>query len=105
MTDDDNIDVTTIILEYVCPGFGVICANIMFSAPYRDLQNAVLKGEIGNLNPTPWAFMLGNCLGWITYGCLRRNYFVYFANAPRIFNKYMVEFRCRQVTISTTQIE
>jgi len=57
-------------------------ANIMFAAPLKDLHNAVQKGEIGNLNPTPWAFMLGNCLGWVTYAILRQNLFIFFGNAP-----------------------
>jgi solute carrier family 50 (sugar transporter) len=73
---------STIILEYICPCAGMIIANIMFSAPFRDLQNAVKIGNIGNLNCTPWAFMLGNCFGWVLYGILRRNFWVYFANAP-----------------------
>ena len=57
-------------------------ANIMFAAPLKDLHNAVQKGEIGNLNPTPWAFMLGNCLGWVTYAILKQNLFIFFGNAP-----------------------
>lgn len=54
----------------------------MFSAPYRDVRRAVREGNLGDLNPTPWAFMLGNCCGWITYGFLIQNLFVFFANAP-----------------------
>jgi solute carrier family 50 (sugar transporter) len=76
------MDMSTIILEYICPGAGLILANIMFAAPLQDLQHAVRHGEMGHLNPTPWAFMLGNCFGWVLYGILIDNLWVYFANAP-----------------------
>jgi solute carrier family 50 protein (sugar transporter) len=79
---DPDPDPRTIILEYVCPALGCLMANLMFSAPYRDLRRAVQRGQLGDLNPTPWAFMLGNCFGWVTYGILIRNFWIYFANAP-----------------------
>jgi solute carrier family 50 (sugar transporter) len=71
-----------IILEYICPICGMITGNLMFFAPYADARQAALtKYALGNdLNPTPWAFMLGNCFGWVTYGILLHNYFVFFAN-------------------------
>lgn len=72
-----------IILEYVCPSLGMLVANLMFLAPMKDLQSAVAIGQgLGDLNPTPWAFMLGNCLGWTTYGILISNWFVFWANYP-----------------------
>jgi solute carrier family 50 protein (sugar transporter) len=58
----------------------MITANLMFSAPYRDVRKAAEAGTLGDLNPTPWAFMLGNCVGWIIYSMLIRNFFVFFAN-------------------------
>lgn len=56
--------------------------NIMFSAPYRDVKKAVERGYLGDLNPTPWGFMLGNCLGWLAYSYILQNLFIFFANAP-----------------------
>ena len=35
-------------------------------------------GRLGDLNPTPWAVMLGNCCGWVTYSILINNLFVFF---------------------------
>jgi hypothetical protein len=61
-----------IILEYVLPLMGILIANCMFSAPCQDLRKAVQRGYLGDLNPTPWAFMLGNCCGWVTYSILRQ---------------------------------
>lgn len=72
-----------IVLELVCPSLGMVVANLMFLAPLKDLQKAVTKGVgLGDLNPTPWAMMLGNCLGWTAYGVLRKNWFVFWANYP-----------------------
>jgi solute carrier family 50 protein (sugar transporter) len=74
----------TIVLEYVCPGLGVLIGSYMFSAPIRDLKKAVERGHLGDLNPTPWALMLGNCCGWVTYGLLLPNLWIFFANAPAL---------------------
>jgi solute carrier family 50 protein (sugar transporter) len=76
------MDARTIILEYICPTLGCIMGNVMFSAPYRDVKKAVERGYLGDLNPTPWGFMLGNCLGWVAYSYILQNFFVFFANAP-----------------------
>ena len=76
------VSVQVLILEYICPALGMIAANIMFAAPFKDLKKAIKKGDLGDLNPTPWAFMLGNCLGWVTYAFLLRNPWVFFGNCP-----------------------
>lgn len=40
------------------------------SAPYKAVREALAKGTLGSLNPTPWAAMTGNCSGWIAYSYL-----------------------------------
>jgi solute carrier family 50 protein (sugar transporter) len=60
----------------------MLIANMMFLAPFGDLQKAVLTKHLNDLNPTPFAIMVGNCYGWTLYGILRNNFWVYFANAP-----------------------
>lgn len=77
-----SLSARVIILEYICPGLGVLIGTVMFAAPLRTCYEQVASGKgLQNLNPTPWAFMLGNCTGWITYGVLRHNFFVLAANA------------------------
>jgi solute carrier family 50 protein (sugar transporter) len=76
------LSVSEIILEYVCPGAGTITATLMWVAPWKDIQQATARGRLDALNPLPWAFMLGNCIGWITYSILIQNIFVLMANAP-----------------------
>lgn len=52
----------------------------MWTAPVRAVCRANREGRLGDLNPTPWAFMAGNCVGWIAYSFLIDNLFVFFAN-------------------------
>jgi solute carrier family 50 protein (sugar transporter) len=71
-----------IVLEYVCPALGILVANYMYSAPVRDVIKAVERGHLGDLNPTPWAFMLGNCCGWATYAILIQILWIFLGCAP-----------------------
>ena len=57
----------------------------MFLAPLSDIQQAFKANALGDLNPTPWALMFGNTLGWISYALLRSNWFIFFANTPGFF--------------------
>lgn len=77
-----SISAKDVLLETVCPALGMIIANIMYLAPFSDAKRAIDSGDIGHLNPTPWAVMLGNSCGWVTYGILRHNFYIYFANGP-----------------------
>mmetsp|Transcript_4093 Transcript_4093/g.7515 ORF Transcript_4093/g.7515 Transcript_4093/m.7515 type:complete len:620 (-) Transcript_4093:177-2036(-) len=74
------MDASTIILEYVCPIIGIVLATQMFLAPFKDVQKAIKSGSLGELNPLPWVFMLGNCIGWVFYSYLTRNFFLFAGN-------------------------
>jgi solute carrier family 50 protein (sugar transporter) len=76
------LSASEIILEYVCPGAGTITGTLMWIAPWKGIQEATARGRLDDLNPLPWAFMLGNCIGWVTYSVLIQNIFVLVANAP-----------------------
>jgi solute carrier family 50 protein (sugar transporter) len=76
------LSASEIVLEYVCPGAGTITAMLMWVAPWKDVQQATARGRLDDLNPLPWAFMLGNCIGWVTYSILIQNIFVLVANVP-----------------------
>lgn len=71
-----------VILKYIFPALGMIAANIMFASPYKAIKSSIQKGDLGTLNPTPWAFMFGNCLGWVTYSILLQNLWIFFGNCP-----------------------
>jgi len=59
-----------ILLNIVCPLLGTITAYQMFFAPYWDVSKALRRGSLNDLNPLPWAFLMGNCLGWVLYSVL-----------------------------------
>jgi hypothetical protein len=42
------------------------------TAPFKAIQAAVRRGYLGDLNPIPWVFMTGNCVGWVGYSYLRK---------------------------------
>ena len=72
-----------IVLDLLCPSLGVVLATLTFAAPVRSLRDRLAaKGSLGHLNPTPWAVMTGNCLGWIGYSYLTGDLFVLMANVP-----------------------
>jgi len=73
---------TFIFLHYVCPSLGTILASATFSAPISSLNEALSHKALGDLNPMPWAFMTGNCLGWIAYSFMTKDPFVLVANVP-----------------------
>ena len=72
---------TEIILEYACPLIGTFIALFMFMAPVSDVRTAVANGTLGALNPTPWAVMTGNCIGWVAYSYLINSLWVFVPNA------------------------
>eukprot|EP00591_Stephanopyxis_turris_P017738 CAMPEP_0195538766 /NCGR_PEP_ID=MMETSP0794_2-20130614/49706_1 /TAXON_ID=515487 /ORGANISM="Stephanopyxis turris, Strain CCMP 815" /LENGTH=284 /DNA_ID=CAMNT_0040672773 /DNA_START=362 /DNA_END=1213 /DNA_ORIENTATION=+ len=51
-------------------------------APVASLRDGIARGTLGDLNPLPWAFMTGNCLGWVAYSYITLDWFVFFANGP-----------------------
>mmetsp|Transcript_28085 Transcript_28085/g.59295 ORF Transcript_28085/g.59295 Transcript_28085/m.59295 type:complete len:302 (+) Transcript_28085:285-1190(+) len=71
-----------IIADYVCPTIGAILSTLTFAAPIKSLKSSMRNGSLGSLNPTPWAFMTGNTIGWLAYSYITLDLFVFFANAP-----------------------
>jgi len=109
---------TFIILNYVCPSLGTILASATFSAPVSSLKKALSEKDLGDLNPTPWAFMTGNCLGWIAYSFITNDLFVLSANAPgfilsiwlnngaaKLQYQELCQISCRQVDCSNKKEE
>lgn len=70
-----------LILQIVVPSLGAVTGTFMSFAPYRAVLIASRAGTLGDLNPTPWTFMLGNCCGWIAYSFLVQNVFIFIPNA------------------------
>jgi uncharacterized protein with PQ loop repeat len=71
------LSVNVLILQYICPGLGAVISNLMCLSPVRDVLKAVKKGELGDLNPTPWIFMFGQSFGWVAYGIVHQNLWLF----------------------------
>lgn len=71
-----------ILLQQIVPALGVCFGLFMTFAPYRAVLQASRDGHLGDLNPTPWVFMLGNAVGWLAYSFMIENIYVFLPNAP-----------------------
>ena len=97
--------IASIILELVVPVVGTIFSNLVYVAPYRDLQKAVQRGTLGDLNPTPWAFMYGNGFGWSVYAILVQDLWIFFASAPGALLSVWLNIRAVKLQYQTLQEE
>lgn len=78
------MDWVHLLKHWICPIAVVVISNAMYFTPLSSLNTAVARGTLGPLNPVPWAFMTGSCLGGAAYAYLRRNLFLFLSNAPGI---------------------
>ena len=65
----------------VVPACGAVLANGMFLASWPAVAQARTSKQLGALNPLPFAFTFANCLGWLHYGFVCRNHYVFWSNA------------------------
>ena len=63
------------------PACGAVLANGMFLASWPAVAQARTSKQLGALNPLPFAFTFANCLGWLHYGFVCRNHYVFWSNA------------------------
>ena len=72
---------SVIILQYVCPGLGAVLSNLMCLSPVKDVHLAVKQETLGDMNPTPWIFMFGQSLGWVAYGIVHQDLWLFFSDS------------------------
>ena len=53
----------------------------MFLACWPAVAQARTAKNLGALNPLPFAFTFANCVGWLHYGFVCRNHYVFWSNA------------------------
>jgi solute carrier family 50 protein (sugar transporter) len=70
----------SVITDFVCPAIGVIISNFMWLSPLPAVLEVRITRSIGALNPYPFAITVLNCIGWVIYGCLIQDFFVFFSN-------------------------
>ena len=94
-----------ILLDLLCPSLGVMLATLTFAAPVTSLRSRLSKGSLGDLNPTPWAVMTGNCAGWIAYSYLTKDLFVLFANVPGLMVSIWLNFGAIKLQYRTAYMD
>lgn len=52
----------------------------MWMAALPAILQARKQGSLGALNPLPFVSQVLNCIGWTMYGCMTRDYFIFWSN-------------------------
>lgn len=65
-----------------CPALGAVICFFMWCSPFLIVQQAKEKKDIGSVNPLPFFVTFFNCFGWMLYGTMMRDYFIFWANLP-----------------------
>jgi solute carrier family 50 (sugar transporter) len=68
--------------EILCPLLGLIINNIMWFSPMRAVLDVRKSKQLGDFNPIPFAFTVLNCTGWIIYGLMLNDQFIFWSNVP-----------------------
>ena len=69
-----------VITTLVCPLFGVLICCAMGFAPIPALLEARRNRNLGDIQPIPFAMLCNAQLGWTIYGCMKRDYWVFFSS-------------------------
>jgi len=69
------------VTEVFCPTLGTIICNVMWLSPLSAVLESRKKRSLGKLNPIPFAITVANCVAWTMYGCMRRDWFVFWSNS------------------------
>jgi len=69
------------VTDLFCPTIGTIICNVMWLSPLSAVLGALSKRDLGTLNPVPFVVTVANCIAWTMYGCMRRDYFIFFSNS------------------------
>jgi solute carrier family 50 protein (sugar transporter) len=68
----------------IAPILGFCLANFMFFSSLPELRRYRANGEWGGLNAHPYPIVVANCVGWMMYGSVIRDYWVYVSNLPGV---------------------
>ncbi len=82
---------TDILINIVCPTAGVFISNMMFLSPWKLVMTARKNRHLGNVNPIPFAIMFITNLGYVIYGAMLSNYYLFFSS---VFGVLLSLFYC-----------
>ncbi|CAL6334490.1 unnamed protein product [Bathycoccus prasinos] len=66
----------------IAPILGFLLANVMFFASLPELRKYRKMNEWGSLNSHPYPIVVCNCIGWMMYGSVIKDYWVFVSNFP-----------------------
>lgn len=66
----------------------------MWSSPFKAILKVRETKSIGTLNPIPFGITVMNCIGWVLYGTLRQDYFIFFSNIFGLLLGLFYSFSC-----------
>ena len=82
------------VTDLFCPILGVIITNIMWLSPLKAVRYASKWRDLGELNPIPFPLTFYNCIGWVIYGCLTKNYIIFWGNVFGILTSVYYSLTC-----------
>ncbi|KAH6591717.1 hypothetical protein BASA50_008520 [Batrachochytrium salamandrivorans] len=68
------------VLHHLIPGIGCLTALWIFIAPFKSVRKIDKTDSLDNVNPFPFPMIMANCLGWLVYGLLVQDPYVFFPN-------------------------
>ena len=68
----------------IAPILGFVLANCMFFSSFKELQKYRRLNEWGSLNSHPYPIVVCNCIGWMMYGSVIKDYWVFVSNVPGV---------------------
>lgn len=57
-----------------------VTASLIFLSSYKQVEASVQSKSLANHNPLPYPMIVGNCLAWLLYSFLIKDYWVFFSN-------------------------
>jgi solute carrier family 50 (sugar transporter) len=70
---------------------------IMWLSPLKAILLARKSRQLGDLNPIPFVVTVFNCIAWVIYANMMRDYFMFWANAPGLVLGLFYSLTCMSV--------
>ena len=76
----EPFSVENFLVKTLAPGLGVIMSEFLAFGPLPAVLECRKVGNMGDVNPLPFALLFGNGMGWVIYGAASKNIFVFSGN-------------------------
>eukprot|EP00877_Chromochloris_zofingiensis_P005579 jgi/Chrzof1/15021/Cz09g24080.t1 len=83
-----------VLLKHVAPALGCVVAFMLFASPVKAVLQVRRQRALGALNPLPMVAMWANCVGWVVYSFINRDYYVLASNVPGLLLGTFMTISC-----------